>query len=103
MEEIRVGNASRRAIDRGAGLARCAPTNLRRTTGKSPPISNRVLSQFIHGPVALLRANARHDAEEHRLEDVSGYRIWPRARHAIRSSEVRPMAMLLGLWRRHVY
>ena len=86
-----------------ASLARRPPTHLRRSTRQSPAVSNRIFPQFEHGPMALLRVVARYDAAKHRLEDVLGNRIRTRARHAVRSREVRSMAMLLGFRCRHVH
>ena len=44
-----------------------------------------------------------HDPQDRRLEDVPGNRVRPGARPAVQPRQVRPVALLLGLRRRHVH
>ena len=104
LEEVGPGDASRRAVDRGARLARRA-TSASATASSAKCCSTRPSSSATPsmGQWRYYELTARHDAQEHRLEDVPGHRARPRAGHAVRSREVRPVALLLGLRRRHVH
>ena len=54
-------------------------------------------------PVAVLPAHQGHDPQDRRLEDVPGDRVRPGPRAAVQPRQVRPVAVLLGLRRRHVH
>ena len=103
VEGFRPGDAGRRAVDVAARVEGRPPAHLRRPARQGADVPDRVLPQLRRGPVAVLRAVGRHDAQEHRLEDVPRHRVVARAGHAVRPREVRPMALLLGLRRRHVH
>ena len=54
-------------------------------------------------PVALLHARQGHDPQDRRLEDVPRDRVRAGARPAVQPRPVCPVALLLGLRRRHVH
>ena len=64
---------------------------------------DQLLPQQRRRPVAVLPAHQGHEPQDRRLEDVPGDRVRPGPRHAVQPRQVRPVALLLGLRRRHVH